>query len=174
MNGLLLSMPGTPVIYYGDEIGMGDNIHLGDRDGVRTPMQWTSDRNGGFSRADPASLVLPVIMDPRYGYQAINVEAQPPIQHSLLHWMRRMIAVRKRQHAFGRAGMRLLYPGNRKIFAFLREFRTDGSDEVILCVNNLSRTAQAVELDLSACNGRVPVEISAVRCFRQSANLPIF
>ncbi|GAB0118440.1 maltose alpha-D-glucosyltransferase [Acidisoma sp. 7E03] len=158
MNTLLLSMPGTPVIYYGDEIGMGDNIHLGDRDGVRTPMQWSYDRNGGFSRADPASLVLPAIMDPLYGFQALNVEAHEADQHSLLHWMRRMLAVRKSHPAFGRGTLRFLYPGNRKIFAYLREI--PGEDgESVLCVCNLSRTAQAVELDLSSFAGRVPVDI---------------
>ncbi len=155
MNGLLLSMPGTPVIYYGDEIGMGDNIHLGDRDGVRTPMQWSSDRNGGFSRSDPASLVLPPIMDPLYGFQALNVEAQAADQHSLLNWMRRMLAVRKSFGVFGRGSLRFLYPGNRKVFAYLREFGEDS----VLCVCNLSRTAQAVELDLSTFNGRVPVDM---------------
>jgi maltose alpha-D-glucosyltransferase / alpha-amylase len=160
MNGLLLSMPGTPVIYYGDEIGMGDNIHLGDRDGVRTPMQWSPDRNGGFSRANPASLVLPPIMDPLYGYEAVNVEAESADPHSMLNWTRRMLAVRKRHQAFGRGLQRFLYPGNRKVLAFLRELRDeDGTDETILCVSNLSRTAQAVELDLSALNGRVPVDI---------------
>ena len=160
MNGLLLSMPGTPVIYYGDEIGMGDNIHLGDRDGVRTPMQWSPDRNGGFSRVDPARLVLPVIMDPIYGYEAINVEAQAQDPHSLLNWMRRMLAVRKRHRAFGRGTLRFLYPGNRKVLAYLREVTLeDGTEEVILCVSNLSRTAQAVELDLSWLAGRVPVDI---------------
>jgi maltose alpha-D-glucosyltransferase/alpha-amylase len=155
MNSLLLSMPGTPVIYYGDEIGMGDNIHLGDRDGVRTPMQWSPDRNGGFSRADPAGLVLPAIMDPVYGFQAVNVEAQANDQHSPLNWMRRMLAVRKRHQAFGRGTFGYLYPGNRKILAYLREYE----GETILCVCNLSRTAQAVELDLSAYAGRVPVEL---------------
>lgn len=161
MNGLLLSMPGTPVIYYGDEIGMGDNIHLGDRDGVRTPMQWSPDRNGGFSRADPASLVLPPIMDAIYGYEAVNVEAQAADQHSLLNWTRRMLAVRSRHQTFGRGTLRFLYPGNRKVLAFLRELRAeDGSaSETILCVSNLSRAAQAVELDLSAYDGRVPVDI---------------
>ena len=166
MNGLLLSMPGTPVIYYGDEIGMGDNIHLGDRDGVRTPMQWSIDRNGGFSRADPAALVLPPIMDPIYGFQAVNVEAQARDTSSLLNWTRRMLAVRKRHRAFGRGGQRFLYPANRKVLAYLRELaHEDGSDETILCVYNLSRTAQAVEFDpaaelgLAAFNGRVPVDI---------------
>jgi maltose alpha-D-glucosyltransferase/alpha-amylase len=155
MNGLLLSMPGTPVIYYGDEIGMGDNIHLGDRDGVRTPMQWSPDRNGGFSRADPASLVLPPIMDPIYGFQAVNVEAQTADPHSMLNWMRRMLAVRRQTSVFGRGEFKLLAPGNRKVLAYLRTL----GDDVVLCVNNLSRTAQAVELDLAQFAGRVPVDM---------------
>ncbi|MDO9501191.1 maltose alpha-D-glucosyltransferase [Falsiroseomonas sp.] len=155
MNGLLLSMPGTPVIYYGDEIGMGDNVFLRDRDGVRTPMQWSPDRNGGFSRADPAALVLPTIQDPMYGYQTLNVETQARDSHSLLNWTRRMLAVRRRSRAFGRGTMRLLYPGNRKVLAYLREHEGD----VVLCVFNLSRAAQAVELDLSSLHGRVPVEM---------------
>ncbi len=156
MNGLLLSMPGTPVIYYGDEIGMGDNIHLGDRDGVRTPMQWTEDRNGGFSRADPASIVLPPIMDPLYGFAAVNVEAQARDPHSLLNWMRRMLSLRRNHQAFGRGSLRFLYPGNRRVMAYLREF--DG--DTILCVANLARTPQAVELDLADYEGCVPVELS--------------
>ena len=159
MNGLLLSMPGTPVIYYGDEIGMGDNIHLGDRDGVRTPMQWSVDRNGGFSRADPAALVLPPIMDPIYGFPAVNVESQSRDRHSLLNWMRTMLAVRRRYRAFGRGTQRFLYPGNRKILAYLREHTEDGEEEIILCVSNLSRTAQAVELDLSAFADRTPIDV---------------
>jgi maltose alpha-D-glucosyltransferase / alpha-amylase len=159
MNGLLLSMPGTPVIYYGDEIGMGDNIYLGDRDGVRTPMQWSLDRNGGFSRADPARLVLPPIMDAIYGYQAVNVEAQASNPHSILNWTRRMLAVRQRHRAFGRGRIRILHPGNRKILAFLREFEAEGAEETILCVSNLSRTAQAVELDLVQFSGRTPVDL---------------
>ena len=160
LNSLLLSMPGTPVLYYGDEIGMGDNIYLGDRDGVRTPMQWSMDRNGGFSRADPASLVLPPIMDPLYGYQTVNVEAQGRDVHSQLNWMRRMLAVRKQQKAFGRGDMKMLAPSNRRILAYLREYRgADGVQESILCVANLSRAAQAVELELSAYDGRVPVEM---------------
>lgn len=156
MNALLLSMPGTPVVYYGDEIGMGDNIYLGDRDGVRTPMQWSPDRNGGFSRADPASLVLPAIMDPVYGYESVNVEAQSRDQHSLLNWMRRMLMLRRNHLAFGRGSFRLLYPANRKALAYLREH--DG--ETILCVANLSRTPQAVELDLSNFIGRIPIEMT--------------
>jgi maltose alpha-D-glucosyltransferase/alpha-amylase len=159
MNGLLLSMPGTPVIYYGDEIGMGDNIHLGDRDGVRTPMQWSVDRNGGFSRADPAELVLPPIMDPIYGFQAVNVESQSRDPHSLLNWMRTMLAVRRRHRAFGRGTQRFLYPLNRKVLVYLRELAEPGVVETLLCVSNLSRTAQAVELDLSAFAGRTPVDI---------------
>ena len=125
MNSLLLSMPGTPVIYYGDEIGMGDNIHLGDRNGVRTPMQWSPDRNGGFSRADPAAMVLPTLMDPLYGYGAVNVEAQSRDTHSILNWTRRMLAVRSRHPAFGRGTVTLLYPKNRKVLAYLREYGGD-------------------------------------------------
>jgi maltose alpha-D-glucosyltransferase/alpha-amylase len=161
MNCLLLSMPGAPVIYYGDEIGMGDNIRLGDRDGVRTPMQWSPDRNGGFSRADPAALALPTIMDALYGYETVNVEAHARDVHSLLHWMRRMIVIRRKHAAFGRGTLRFLYPKNRKILAFLRE--NDG--EVILCVANVARSPQAVELDLSEFQGRVPVELTGGSLF---------
>ncbi len=156
MNALLLSMPGAPVVYYGDELGMGDNVYLGDRDGVRTPMQWSPDRNGGFSRADPASLVLPPIMDPIYGFESVNVEAQSRDQHSLLNWMRRMLTLRRNHQAFSRGTFRLLYPSNRKVLAYLREYE----GETILCVTNLSRTPQAVELDLSALAGRVPIEMT--------------
>ena len=155
MNGLLLSMPGTPVIYYGDEIGMGDNIFLSDRDGVRTPMQWSMDRNGGFSRADPARMVLPPIMDANYGFQSVNVEAQSADPHSLLNWTRRMLAVRRRHQCFGRGVQRFLYPSNRKVLAYVREYE----GEAVLCVANLSRVAQAVELDLSTYAGRVPVDL---------------
>ncbi|HEX2526018.1 MAG TPA: maltose alpha-D-glucosyltransferase [Geminicoccus sp.] len=161
MNALLLSMPGTPVVYYGDELGMGDNIYLGDRDGVRTPMQWSPDRNGGFSRADPAGLVLPPIMDPLYGFETVNVEAQSRDQHSLLNWMRRMLTLRRSHQAFGRGTFRLLYPSNRKVLAYLREYE----NEVILCVANLSRVPQAVELDLSALAGRVPIEMTGPSAF---------
>ena len=160
MNSLLLSMPGTPVIYYGDEIGMGDNIHLGDRDGVRTPMQWSPDRNGGFSRANPASLVLPAIMDPLYGYEAVNVESQDADPHSMLNWMRRMLAVRSQHRAFGRGKLRMLSPINRKVLAYLREMQDEaGQVETILCVANVSRSAQPVELEISEFSGRVPVEM---------------
>jgi len=168
MNALLLSMPGTPVLYYGDEIGMGDNIHLGDRDGVRTPMQWSVDRNGGFSRADPASLVLPPIMDPLYGFQAVNVEAQSRDPHSLLNWTRRMLAVRSRYKAFGRGELKFLYPGNRKVLAYLRIL----GEEKVLCVANLSRSLQAVELDLAAFDGHVPVEIMGGSSFPPVGALP--
>jgi maltose alpha-D-glucosyltransferase/alpha-amylase len=167
MNYLLLTMPGTPVIYYGDEIGMGDNIHLGDRDGVRTPMQWSSDRNGGFSRADPASLILPPVQDPLYGFQAINVEAQWRDPHSLLNWTRRTLAVRGKHQAFGRGAQRFLRPMNRKVLAYLREFE----GESILCVANVSRSAQAVELDLSEFAGRVPMELSGGTPFPQIGQL---
>ena len=172
MNGLLLSMPGTPVIYYGDEIGMGDNIHLGDRDGVRTPMQWSVDRNGGFSRVDPAELVLPPIMDPIYGFQAVNVESQARDPHSLLNWMRTMLAVRGRHRAFGRGTQRFLYPHNRKVLAYLRELSDETAEETILCVSNLSRTAQAVELDLSSFSGRTPVDIVGGSAFPTVGQLP--
>ncbi len=162
LNSLLLSMPGTPTLYYGDEIGMGDNIYLGDRDGVRTPMQWSMDRNGGFSRADPASLVLPPILDSLYGYQSVNVEAQARDPHSLLNWTRRMLGIRKQQKAFGRGSITMLSPPNRRILAYLRQYKPEGEDaseDTILCVANLSNAAQAVELDLAAFDGRVPVEM---------------
>jgi maltose alpha-D-glucosyltransferase / alpha-amylase len=167
MNSLLLTMPGTPIIYYGDEIGMGDNIHLGDRDGVRTPMQWSSDRNGGFSRADPPSLVLPPIMDPVWGYQAVNVEAQWRNPHSLLNWLRRMLVERSRHQAFGRGSLRLLLPQNRKVLAYLREYE----DDAILCVVNVSRTAQAVELELNEFAGRTPVELLGGTAFPRIGQL---
>lgn len=166
LNSLLLSMPGTPTLYYGDEIGMGDNIYLGDRDGVRTPMQWSIDRNGGFSRADPASLVLPPIMDPLYGYQSVNVETQAQDPHSLLNWTRRMLAIRKQSKAFGRGSLKMLSPSNRRILAYTREYTgVDGKHEIILCVANVSRTAQAAELDLSAFAGMVPVEMLGGNAF---------
>jgi maltose alpha-D-glucosyltransferase/alpha-amylase len=161
MNSLLLSMPGTPVIYYGDEIGMGDNIHLGDRDGVRTPMQWSPDRNGGFSRADPESLVLPAIMDPLYGYASLNVESQTRDAHSLLNWTRRMLALRSQHQVFGRGELEFLYPGNRKVFAYLRR----NESQIVLCVANLARSPQAVELDLREFKGRVPVEMTGGSAF---------
>ena len=168
MNGLLLSMPGTPVVYYGDELGMGDNYFLGDRDGVRTPMQWSADRNGGFSRANPQQLYLPPIMDPVYGFQAVNVEAQNTEASSLLNWMRRMISVRKQHPAFGRGTLTILLPQNRKILAYVREHE----NERILCVVNLSRAAQAVELDLSDYRGAVPVELAGNAAFPPIGTCP--
>ncbi|MBR0654632.1 maltose alpha-D-glucosyltransferase [Plastoroseomonas arctica] len=168
MNGLLLSMPGTPVIYYGDEIGMGDNIYLRDRDGVRTPMQWSPDRNGGFSRADPAALVLPPLQDAMYGFQAVNAETQARDPHSLLNWTRRMLAVRKQSATFGRGEMRMLTPDNRKVLVYIRVL----GDEQVLCVFNLARTAQAVEIDLSAIGGRVPVEMLGGTAFPPIGQLP--
>ncbi|MBC7907253.1 MAG: maltose alpha-D-glucosyltransferase, partial [Rhodospirillaceae bacterium] len=170
LNSLLFSMPGTPIIYYGDEIGMGDNIFLGDRNGVRTPMQWTEDRNGGFSRADPASLFLPAIQDPVYGFEAVNVEAQMRSPSSLLNWMKRMIAVRRGRKCFGRGSLKFLYPANRKVLAYLREYE----DEHVLCVCNLSRSAQGVELNLGAYRGRVPVELTGQSAFPPIGELPYF
>ncbi|MCE1191970.1 MAG: maltose alpha-D-glucosyltransferase [Acidovorax sp.] len=168
MNGMLLSMPGSPIIYYGDEIGMGDNVFVGDRNGVRTPMQWSPDRNAGFSRADPQRLYLQPIMDAMYGYEALNVEAQARDQSSLLNWTRRMLSVRKTSHAFGRGRRTFLKPGNRKILAYLSEYE----DDVILTVFNLSRAAQPVELDLSAYKGRAPVEMLGRVTFPPIGDLP--
>ena len=160
LKSLLFSFPGTPVLYYGDEIGMGDNIYLGDRNGVRTPMQWSSDRNAGFSKCDPARLYLPVVMDPIYGYQVVNVEAQLDDQSSLLHWTRNMIALRKLFQVFGRGTLTFLNPSNRKILAYLRELdHGDGFCETVLCVANLSRFAQPVTLDLANYAGYEPVEM---------------
>jgi len=168
LNALLISMPGTPVFYYGDEIGMGDNVFLGDRDGVRTPMQWSFDRNGGFSRADPERLYLPPIMDSVYGFEAVNVEAQSRSPSSLLNWLKRLIAARRSRRAFGRGTLRFLYPANRKVIAYLRSY----GDEIVLCVANLSRTPQAVELDLSDWRGRQPVELLGRSAFPPIGELP--
>jgi maltose alpha-D-glucosyltransferase/alpha-amylase len=168
MNALLFSLPGTPVIYYGDEIGMGDNFYLGDRNGVRTPMQWSSDRNAGFSRANPQRLYLPINIDPEYHYEAINVEAQQNNPHSLLHWMKRLIALRKRYPAFGRGTIEFLHPSNRKVLAFIRSH----GEETILVVASLSRFVEYVELDLSAFSGRVAVELFSGRPFPPIGELP--
>jgi maltose alpha-D-glucosyltransferase/alpha-amylase len=168
MNSLLLSMPGSPILYYGDEIGMGDNVFIGDRNGVRTPMQWSPDRNAGFSRADPQRIYLPPIMDPIYGYPSINVEAQSRDPSSLLSWTKRMLSVRKTSQAFGRGTRRFLRPGNRKILAYLREYGEDS----ILCVANLSRSAQPVELNLTGFKGRVPVEMLGRTTFPPIGDLP--
>jgi maltose alpha-D-glucosyltransferase/alpha-amylase len=161
VNSLLLSFPGTPIIYYGDEIGMGDNIYLGDRNGVRTPMQWTPDRNGGFSRCDPARLFLPTIMDPVYGYEAVNVEAQSRNIASLLSWTKRLIAVRKSSQVFGRGSLAFIRTRNRSVMVYARQYE----NEVILCVANLSRSAQATEIDLSPWRGRSPLEMLGRRNF---------
>ena len=170
LNSLLLSMPGSPVIYYGDEIGMGDNIYLGDRNGVRTPMQWNGDRNAGFSRADTAQLVFPLITDPVYGYQAVNVNAQERVPTSLLNWMKRMLAVRRRQQAFGRGTLRFLHPENQKILVYLREYQ----HEIILCAVNLSRFVQAAEIDLSEFEGYQPIELIGETRFPLIGELPYF
>ena len=149
MNALLFALPGTPVIYYGDELRMGDNFYLGDRNGVRTPMQWSADRNAGFSRANPQRLYLPIIIDPEYHYEAVNVEAQQNNPHSLLWWMKRLIALRKRFKAFGRGTLEFLHPDNHKVLAFVRRYQ----DECVLVLANLSRFVQGVELDLSPYKG---------------------
>jgi len=168
MNAMLLSMPGSPIIYYGDEIGMGDNMFVGDRNGVRTPMQWSPDRNAGFSRADPQRLYLQPIMDPVYGYEALNVEAQSRDGSSLLNWTKRMLSVRKTSHAFGRGKRRFLKPGNRKVLAYLSTYE----DDTILAVFNLSRAAQPVELDLADYKGCVPVEMLGRTSFPPVGELP--
>ena len=168
LNALLFSLPGTPVVYYGDEIGMGDNIYLGDRNGVRTPMQWSSDRNAGFSRANPQQLFLPVTVDPEYHYEAINVEAQNRNAHSLLNWMKRLIALRKQHHAFGRGTIDFLAPSNRKVLAFVRTL----DDVRILVVANLSRFVEYVELDLATFRGRVPIEMFSRRPFPPIVDRP--
>jgi len=170
MNSLLFSMPGTPIIYYGDEIAMGDNVYLGDRNGVRTPMQWSSDRNAGFSRADPARLYAPVIMDPVYGYEAINVEAQERSPFSLLHWMKRLIALRRRHPVFGRGSLQFISTANRKIFVYVRKLE----DDVILCVANLSRAVQPVEIPLQEFAGLTPVELIGQTEFPRIGEHPYF
>jgi maltose alpha-D-glucosyltransferase/alpha-amylase len=170
LHALLFSMPGTPIIYYGDEIGMGDNIYLGDRNGVRTPMQWTGDRNGGFSRADPARLYAPPIMDPVYGHQALNVEAQERAPFSLLNWMKRMIGLRKQSRVFGRGTIEFLPAQNRKILAYVRRYQ----DEIVLCVANLARSVQPVELDLSRFKGLIPVEMLGLTEFPKIGDAPYF
>lgn len=155
LNSIVFTLPGSPIIYYGDEIGMGDNIHLGDRNGVRTPMHWTADRNAGFSKADPSLLFLPVVADPVYGYQAVNIDAQKQATHSLLNWMRRMIAIRKKHQVFGRGTLQFLSPANEKILAYLRVYE----QETLLLVHNLAGSSQAVELDLAPFKDVVPEEL---------------
>jgi maltose alpha-D-glucosyltransferase/alpha-amylase len=168
MHAILFSLPGAPVLYYGDEIGMGDNVYLGDRDGVRTPMQWTGDRNGGFSRADFAQLYLPPLMDPVYGFGAVNVEAQLRTPTSLLRWIHRFVALRKEHPVFGLGTYEALRPENPRIFAHIRRY----ADDTILCVHNLARSAQAVELDLSEFEGYVPEEMLGRSQFPRVGSLP--
>ncbi len=170
MNGLLFSLGGTPVIYYGDEIGMGDNVYLGDRNGVRTPMQWSPDRNAGFSKANPQSLYLPVIIDPEYHFETVNVEAQQGNPHSMLWWIRRLIALRQRHAAFGRGTLEFLHPENPKVLVFVREYES----ERILVVANLSRFVQCVELDLSKYRGARPIEMFGQTPFPAIGDLPYF
>ncbi|MGI8658626.1 MAG: maltose alpha-D-glucosyltransferase [Candidatus Limnocylindria bacterium] len=168
LNSLLFSMQGTPVVYYGDEIGMGDNVYLGDRNGVRTPMQWTGDRNAGFSRADVHALYAPLVADAVYGYQAVNVESQERVPGSLLNWMKRLIRVRRTHPVFGRGSLEFLHPENLRVLAYLREHE----GVAILCVANLSRFAQYVELDLGRFNGRVPMELIGRVHFPAIGDLP--
>ncbi|MCW2544131.1 MAG: trehalose synthase, partial [Frankiales bacterium] len=167
-TGLLLSLPGSPVLYYGDEIGMGDNIYLGDRDGVRTPMQWNADRNAGFSVADPQTLYLPLILDPVYGYQAINVDAQMRSPTSLLNWTRKMLGIRRQHPVFGMGTYEELGASNPTVLAFVRQF----GDDLVLCVNNLSRFPQPVELDLGRFQGSTPIELTGRVPFPPIGELP--
>jgi maltose alpha-D-glucosyltransferase/alpha-amylase len=168
IHAILFSLPGSPVLYYGDEIAMGDNVFLGDRDGVRTPMQWTGDRNGGFSRADFAQLFAPPLMDPVYGFQAVNVEAQLRTPTSMLRWLHRFVALRKEHPVFGFGTYEPIEPSNPRIFAHLRRFE----DDLVLCVHNIARSAQAVELDLSEYEGRYPVELFGRSRFPRIGELP--
>ena len=168
MNGMLMSLPGTPIIYYGDEIGMGDNIHLGDRNGVRTPMQWTGGGNGGFSTADPESLYSPPILNPVYGYQAVNVLSQKRFDHSLLSWMKHIIQERKSTPVFGSGSIEFIYPANHRVLAYVRQF----GNETVLVVNNLSSAAQAVELDLRRYKGNILIEMFGKNIFPRIGDLP--
>jgi maltose alpha-D-glucosyltransferase / alpha-amylase len=168
MNGLLMSLPGSPIVYYGDEIGMGDNIYLGDRNGVRTPMQWSGGWNGGFSTADPERLAQPLISNPVYGYQAVNVESQRRLDHSLLNWMRRLIRVRRSTRVFSRGSITFLRPANHRVLAYTRAL----DDEIVLVVNNLASTAQVAELDLRELAGAVPIEMFGLSLFPRIGELP--
>jgi maltose alpha-D-glucosyltransferase/alpha-amylase len=173
-HALLFSMIGSPVLYYGDEIGMGDNIYLGDRDGVRTPMQWTPDRNGGFSRADFAQLYLPALMDPVYGFQALNVEAGTRNQSSFLHWLRRMIQVRREHPVLSIGSFEVLSAENPSVLAYVRRHGAGDDEDIVLCVNNLSRFAQPVELLLSELADKVPIELMGRVRFPAIGELPYF
>jgi maltose alpha-D-glucosyltransferase/alpha-amylase len=163
-----MSLPGTPVLYYGDEIGMGDNVNLGDRNGVRTPMQWNGGWNGGFSVADPESLYTSLLLNPVYGYQAVNVLSQKRSEHSLLSWMQQIIRVRRSTPVFGSGSIEFLYPANHRVLAYVRQL----ADETILVVNNLSSSAQAVELDLRRYKGRIPIEMFGRNLFPRVAEAP--
>jgi maltose alpha-D-glucosyltransferase / alpha-amylase len=168
LNGLLMSMPGTPIVYYGDEIGMGDNIYLGDRNGVRTPMQWNGGTNAGFSFADPERLYSPVVSNSVYGYQAVNVDAQKRSNHSLLSWMKALVRTRNSTRVFSRGTMEFLYPSNHRVLAYIREL----GNEKILVVNNLSCSAQAVELDVQRYKGYIPIEMFGRNLFPRFGDLP--
>ena len=168
MSGMLMSFPGTPIIYYGDEIGMGDNVNLGDRNGVRTPMQWNGGWNGGFSSADPEALYSPLMLNPVYGYQAINVQSQKRFDHSLLSWMKHLINIRKSSAVFGRGTIDFLYPANHRVLAYVRKL----GNETILVVNNLSSAAQAVELDLKDYRGNILIEMFGRNLFPRIGGLP--
>ena len=168
LNGLLMSMPGTPIVYYGDEIGMGDNIYLGDRNGVRTPMQWNGERNAGFSNADPERLYSPVISNAVYGYQAINVDSQKRSDHSLLRWMKSLIQLRNSFQVFGRGSIQFLKPANHRVLAYVRQF----GEGTVLVVSNLSSSAQAVELDVRRFKGYIPIEMFGRNLFPRFGDLP--
>ena len=168
MNGMLMSLPGTPIIYYGDEIGMGDNVNLGDRNGVRTPMQWDGGWNGGFSSADPEALYSPLMLNPVYGFQAVNVQSQKRFDHSLLSWMKRLIKTRRSLPVFGRGSIEFLYPANHRVLAYVRQLGKDS----ILVVNNLSSSAQAVELDLKRYKGNILIEMFGRNIFPRIGDLP--
>ena len=168
LNGLLMSMPGTPIVYYGDEIGMGDNIYLGDRNGVRTPMQWNSTLNAGFSLADPERLYAPVISNAVYGYQAVNADSQKRSEHSLLRWMKSLLQVRNAFQVFSRGTIQFLNPSNHRVLAYMRQFR----EETVLVLNNLSSSAQAVELDVQRYKGYIPIEMFGRNLFPRFGNLP--
>ncbi|MGH9075780.1 MAG: alpha-glucosidase C-terminal domain-containing protein, partial [Acidimicrobiales bacterium] len=176
LHAMLFSMPGSPILYYGDELLMGDNIYLGDRDGVRTPMQWTPDRNAGFSRADFAQLYLPPLMDPVYGYQAVNVEAQRRNPSSFLHWMKRMLEVRRQHALFGTGTFEVLPAENPSVLACVRvgPDQETGEEDTVLCVNNLSRFAQPVQLALDRWTGRTPIELLGRVPFPPIGDLPYF
>ena len=179
-TALLMSLPGSPVLYYGDEIGMGDNIWLGDRDGVRTPMQWTPDRNAGFSAATPGKLHLPAIQDPVYGYQSVNVEAQRRDQSSFLHWLQRMLAVRKQHPVLATGVLEVQHAENPSVLAYLRRNPvgtvedTDDGEDMVLCVHNLSRFPQPCELMLEQLAGKVPIELTGRVRFPRIGKLPYF